>query len=237
MAVFSQGLYADNIGLLIMATGKYIHFVPRLIESADQYFCPNHHVTYFVFTDGLLPPKENVICVPQKRLGWPYDTMMRYHVYLQHRDLWETQDYVFAVDSDMLFVDYVGEEILGERVATVHPGFVFSKRSSFPYETNRKSMAYISSQEGEKYFAGGFYGGSSREILHMLEVNTSRINDDLSRGMIAVWHDESHWNRYCIDYPPTVMLSPSYCYPESWNLPFPKKLVALDKNHEEIRKN
>ena len=33
----------------------------------------------------------------------------------------------------------------------------------------------------------------------------------------------------------TVILDPSYCYPESWDLPFPKRLLALDKHHEEIR--
>ena len=33
------------------------------------------------------------------------------------------------------------------------------------------------------------------------------------------------------------ILSPSYCYPENWKLKYPKKLLALDKNHDEIRKN
>ena len=35
---------------------------------------------------------------------------------------------------------------------------------------------------------------------------------------------------------PTTILSPSYCYPESWNLNYTKKLLALDKDHESIRK-
>lgn len=53
---------------------------------------------------------------------------------------------------------------------------------------------------------------------------------------MAVWHDESHWNRYCIDHKPTTILSPSYCYPESWNLPYKKRLLALDKDHIAYRK-
>jgi len=42
-------------------------------------------------------------------------------------------------------------------------------------------------------------------------------------------------NRYFHEKTPTVQLSPSYCYPESWSLPFDKKLLALNKNHNQIR--
>jgi len=61
------------------------------------------------------------------------------------------------------------------------------------------------------------------------------VDEDMDKNLIAVWHDESHYNRYLIDTPPTHILSPSYCYPESWRLPFEKKLLALDKNHREMR--
>ena len=57
------------------------------------------------------------------------------------------------------------------------------------------------------------------------------LSEILSRN----WHHESHLNRYFIDNPPTIMLSPEYCYPENWDIPFKKRLLALDKNHEECR--
>lgn len=228
-----QNLYADNVGLLVVATGKYIQFVPPLIESAERHFLKNHNVTYFVFTDQEFTSSSNVVVISQNRLGWPYDTMMRYHVYYKNKELFKEQDYLFATDADMLFVDEVGDEILGKRTATIHPGFV-GKRGS--YETNRRSLACVKPYEGTYYFAGGFYGGEREEVIKMLETNIANIDKDLSRGIIAVWHDESHWNRYCIDHPPTVILSPSYCYPESWDLDYPKKLLALDKNHSECRK-
>ncbi len=217
-----------------MATGKYIQFVDPLIASAEEHFCKDHTITYFIFTDSDLPSTDRIIYIPQKRLGWPFDTMNRYHAYLASQDILRTQDYLFACDADMVFVDEVGDEILGELVATQHPGFV-GKRGS--YETNPASKACIFDHEGEQYFAGGFYGGEVEEVLNAIEVNVNNINDDLSRGIIAVWHDESHWNRYCVDHKPTVILNPSYCYPESWNLVYPKKLLALDKNHQEMRSN
>lgn len=233
-----QFLAADNVGLMFVATGKYIQFAEPLIASARQHFCVGHNVTYFVFTDGELPPADDVICIYQKRLGWPYDTMMRYHAYAAQGELLVQQDYLFACDADMLFVDSVGSEIFGERVATLSPGFV--KESPYPrergaYETNPFSRAYVRDVEGDYYFAGGFYGGTSKEFLNIVNTCMENIDDDLSRGVIAVWHDESHWNRYCIDHKPTVILSPSYCYPETWKMPYTKRLLALDKNHSELR--
>lgn len=229
-----QAIDGAQIGLLIMATGKYTYFVPPLIKSAEKHFCTNHDVTYFIFTDGQIEsiPSAHIITIYEKRLGWPFDSMMRYHVYAKHKDLLSAQDYLFACDADMLFVDKVGDEILGKRVATQHPGFI-GKRGS--YETNVLSTACVLPHEGEHYFAGGFYGGSTVDFFKILDTNIRNIDDDYSRGLIAVWHDESHWNRYCIDNPPTVILNPAYCYPESWNLPYPKKLLALDKNHQEFR--
>ncbi len=223
---------AANIGLLVVATGRYIQFVPPLLESADRCFLKNHKVTYFVFTDQEPVFHPHAIYSFQERLGWPFDTMHRYHVYYKHRELFDEQDYLFAIDADMLFVDAVGDEILGERVATLHPGFVGQRGS---YETHPYSCAYIGPEEGSRYFAGGFYGGTREAFLHVLKTNISKIDQDASRGVIAVWHDESHWNRYCIDYPPTVVLSPSYCYPEDWSIPYSKKLLALNKDHAKMR--
>lgn len=232
-----------KIGLLIMATGKYIQFVPPLIKSAKQYFCTNHHVTFFVFTDGDMQEMDNVIKIYQERLGWPHDTMMRFSVYDKHRELLSSMDYLFACDADMLFVDTVGDEILGAIVATLHPGFFGKESICFDsgggYETNPISTACVAAHEGQCYFAGGFYGGSVQEFLPMARINTHNIEIDLRKEYIAKWHDESHLNRYFIDNKPTKILSSSYCYPECGEkigYPiYPKKLIALDKNHSEIR--
>ena|SRR3972149_2369057 len=239
--VFSSGnIFAEKIGLLVMATGKYISFVEPLIVSAEKYFCKNHDVTYFIFTDSNLASTDRVMYLYQPRLGWPFDTMMRFHVYDRHRDLLAGQDYLFACDADMLFVAEVGEEILSQRVATLHPGFLDKEGS---YETDPISTAYVSPKEGKYYFAGGFYGGTAEEVLKAVRINAEHVDEDLKKGYIAVWHDESHWNRYCIDHQPTLILSPSYCYPETVYSFFPKelgnysgKLLALDKNHEEVRR-
>ncbi|HJZ24266.1 MAG TPA: hypothetical protein VJ201_07460 [Candidatus Babeliales bacterium] len=241
-----------HIGLCIMATGKYIAFVKPLLDSAEKYFCPEHTKTYFIFTDGtpsaveeLLqsPYNDRIVITYQKRLGWPYDTLMRFSIYHQHKDLFATTDYMFATDADMLFVDTEGNEILHDRVATQHPGFEKNKPlwgSETPYDRNPKSTAYISYNTGTHYFAGGFYGGITAEFIKMADIITHNILTDLEKYQyVAIWHDESHLNRYFIDNVPIIMLDRSYCYPENGQQKgYPDcspKLLALDKNHNEIR--
>lgn len=224
----------QKVGLLIVATGRYDMFVAPLIASARIHFCTDCDVTYFVFTDGVISQAHDIVHIYQKRLGWPYDTLMRCKLYHDAQELLKDQDYVFACDADMLFVDTVGQEILSDRVATQHPGFV-GRRGTYE-ESNRFSKAYVPTTQGEYYFAGGFHGGSREEFIKLITTITAGIEYDLQHNFIAVWHDESHLNRYFIDNPPTLILTPSYCYPESWKLPYKKRLLALDKNHNEMRK-
>ena len=51
-SAFSLNAQQLHIGLCIVATGKCIAFVKPLLDSAEQYFCPDHKKTYFIFTDG-----------------------------------------------------------------------------------------------------------------------------------------------------------------------------------------
>jgi histo-blood group ABO system transferase len=215
-----------NIGLLITATGKYINFVAPLIETADTYFCTHHKVTYFVFTDGIPPQHPRLVKIPHVQMGWPYDSMMRFHTYYKHKEKLAQMDYLFAIDADMLFNAEIGDEILGERVGVRHPQFLFERGI---YETSPLSTACIHRSEGKFYFAGGFYGGTREEFFKLLRSTIQSIDTDLARGFVAVFNDESHLNRYFIDNPPTIALSPAYCHFENWKSPYTKKILALDK--------
>ena len=230
--LFSSSEKPLHIGLCIVATGKYIAFIKSLIDSAEKYFCRNHKVTYFVFTDGQAPQAPNVVPIFQKRLGWPYDTMMRLPIYYQSRELFKNMDYLFACDADMLFVDDVGDEILGDLVGTLHPGFVGSKGT---YETRALSTAYIHPREGSCYYAGGFNGGKRENYLKLAGTISQNIKTDLEKGIVAIWHDESHINRYFASNPPTITLTPSYCYWQGQVTQWHQRLVALSKDHAKYR--
>ena len=222
-----------KIGLLLIATGKYDIFIEPLIESIEKHFFKNHNVYIFLFTDS---DKEydytNTKIIYKEHKPFPYPTLERYKTFSKNSELFDDCDYLFYCDIDMLFVDDVDTEILSERVATIHPGFLGKRGTP---ETRKESLAYVSPKEKLVYYAGGFNGGTKNEFLKMSKHLSENIQKDLDRNIIAIWHDESHMNRYFLDNPPTKVLTPSYCYPESWQLPFKKKLLALDKNHSEIR--
>jgi histo-blood group ABO system transferase len=80
-------------------------------------------------------------------------------------------DYLFYSDADMRFEANVGEEVLGELVATRHPGFYDKPYSFFSqsYERRPQSLAYMPPNYGSAYYAGGFNGGRAARYLQMAE--------------------------------------------------------------------
>ena len=230
-----------RIGLAVIATGKYVDLALSMIESARLYFFKGHDVRFFIFTDKSLPQIYNTGCIHVKHEPWPLPTLKKFHFLYDHRSAFSNLDFLFLSDADMLFVNPVGEEILPTEkpflTGTVHPGFwspISNDNIRGTYENNTKSTAYVGSEEGLIYFAGGFNGGKTKDFMKMAATIKAHVDIDLSKEYIAVWHDESHINRYYIDNPPKV-LPPDYCYPESGILPVTKKLLALDKDHAVMR--
>lgn len=213
-----------KIAICVMATGAFNASAHSLVESGRRFFCLNHDVTYFIFTDGSqVPQAKDVVRVDQTHLGWPFDTLKRFHVYDTHAALFDSFDYIFSIDANMVFVAPVADEILSELVATQHPAFL-KKRGA--YENKKISSAYVGCHEGQHYFTGRFYGGTKFEFLQLLKAVKKQVDVDLAKNYFARWHDESYLNRYFIDHPPTRILNPSYCYPEDWQLEFPKKMIV-----------
>ena len=234
-----KGVY--NVGLNIVAIAKYTKFLQPLITSADKYFMRDHKVTYFVISDKLdevakVKTNRHIVSIMEKSQGWPNNTLVRFQFINKHRDVYQNMNFFFQIDVDMLFVSSFNSEALGSRVGTLHPGVYWKQRLSFPYDRNPKSTAYVNRYEGEYYFAGGVFGGCVSEVITMADIIVKNILTDLNKyNYIALWHDESHLNRYFIDHPPTKVLSPEYCTPEDSIISTKHRLLALNKNHKAIR--
>lgn len=230
-----------KIALCIIATGKYIQFLPGLLKSAKAFFCTAHDVVFHVFSDAdadNLPyweyrPNFQRHYTPHE--PWPGPTLHRYRTMLKAEKQLAACDYVFYCDVDMRFEAPIGDEVMGPGLtATLHPGFADKPRRTFTYETRLRSHAYIGPYEGTRYFCGGFQGGRADDYLEAVACMAARIECDHHNDITAAWHDESHWNRYLVDHPPATVLPPLYCSPESWRVPG-RKIVAIDKNHAECR--
>jgi histo-blood group ABO system transferase len=223
-----------KIGILLIATGKYDCFLSPLIASARENFL-ECDLNFFIFTDSnywLNVRDDRIHAFYREHKPYPEPTLRRYEMFNSRSEALSKMDYLYYCDVDMRFVNKVGEEILSDRVAVLHPGYIGMEGTP---ERNPASKAFIPYGSSSKYYAGGFNGGTSQEFLKMSKILDENIRDDESRGITAIWVDESHTNRYFYDNPPTSILTPSYCYPESWNIPYKKILLALDKNHAEMR--
>ena len=124
----------------------------------------------------------------------------------------------------------------------MHPGFNNNPNSEFTYERRDASTAYIPEGEGRYYYAGGLSGGCTKAYLKLCTTICSWVDRDATNHIIPIWHDESLINKYFLDNPPAITLSPAYLYPEGWLLPFEPIILIRDKNkpqyggHELLRR-
>lgn len=238
-----------KIGLLLVATGKYIKFVEPLIESVRKYFLLNHNITVYLFTDQPATyfqqtDRVQIVKYPIPSYKFPFATLYRYRIFEQfQKEI--NEDFVFYSDVDMKFVARVGDEILQNTLVAVHhPGY-FANQGWGSSNNSKDSMSYLPVEKRKNYFAGGFQGGKRDLYIEAANILNARIQDDESRGVIAEWNDETHWNWLLNSGEvnlPYIALTPEYCMVEQMNLRkawgishLKPKILALEKNHEEVR--
>lgn len=231
--------------LAICLNEKYWPYIGPMIESARKHFLPGHEVDFLLWTD-MTETTYGATIFPTEPVEWPLPTLMRYHLFLQQEEKLREYDYLFYVDADMLFVDTVGDEIFGEGITgAIHP--MHNRHPKFQYaplEPNPHSAAYVNREEfwaadpSRFYYAGGFQGGRTEEFIVAMKSMKSSVDRDFIGNYVAIWNDESHWNRYLWDNPPVITLSPAYVYPDSliseyyeniWGTSYQPKLVTLTK--------
>lgn len=224
-----------KIAVLYIATGRYTVFWNDFFRSCEKRFIKEAEKEYFVFTDAEhidFEERQNVHLLPQKKLGWPYDTLMRFDMFLRIEEQLKQADYIFFFNSNTKFIQRItSSEILPDEA---HDGLVAAtfdwRRQDFTYECNPESLAYIPEGSGKYYFRGGVNGGKSRSYLDMIKKLDENIKTDLAKNIIAQWHDESHINRYLLDKNPLV-LGEDYCFDGAKFInPFKIKIIMQDKS-------
>jgi hypothetical protein len=223
-----------------IGTAKYINFIKNLCDSL-QANCTLPNFDILVCTDQNVSFSYKTFSVIKHAIEHhkhPHGTLHRYHYYLEREDLLHQYDYIIHIDADMQFVDKVGQEILSERTCVVHPGYYLRQESAFfDLEDRPASHAYFDKNRYRTatYYQNCLQGGAASEFIKMSKIIRNWTNDDLSKNIIAKWHDESYMNKYMLHNKPTLELNPGYAYPETWSLPFEKKIIHLDKDHVAIR--
>jgi histo-blood group ABO system transferase len=70
----------------------------------------------------------------------------------------------------------------------------------------------------------------------MSEKISKNIELDLGDGIIAIWHDESHLNKYFMDNPPDSILGVGFSCPSEYEYSNSPTIVFLDKGGEDKKR-
>lgn len=229
-----------KIAILYVCTGKYEIFWKDFYLSCEKNFIEGAQKQYFIFSDAEELHDEktnpNIHKIFQQDIGWPFNTLKRYEMFSTVADRLKDFDYVFFFNANLLFIEKISAaEFLPQNqeklVGAIHPGFYAKPKSTWPYELDAKSTAAIDINKAQHYYQGAINGGQTQAFIEAIKTLKTNIDTDLKQGVIALWHDESHWNAYLSAHQSEVKtLSPSYLYPENSNLPLEPKIFIRNKD-------
>ncbi len=224
-----------KIAILYICTGKYSIFWDGFYKSSERFLLSDHDKHYFVFTDSIeITGNDRIQKIPQSYRGFPLDSLLRFEMFMTIRAELESYEYIFFFNSNIQFVSNIGNEILPDDshegiAGFLHPGYFNKRVFWFPYEKRKKSTAYVSPKtQNLKYFMGAANGGCSKDYLQLIETCYKNTQIDLQNGIIAMYHDESHLNKY-VAGKQILELSPAYLYPEDSDLKFDPKILIINK--------
>ncbi|KAG9470632.1 hypothetical protein GDO78_017165 [Eleutherodactylus coqui] len=237
-----------RIGLTVFAIKKYTVFMKTFMETAEKFFMAGHKVNYYVFTDRvkempnitLADGRQLVVLEVPSYKRWQDVSMRRMEMIRDHssKRFINEVDYLVCVDVDIKFTDEVGVEILSDVFGTLHPGFFGASHVQFTYERRKASVAYISPDDGDFYYAGGFFGGTVEEVYKLTNFCHSEMMTDKGNNIEAIWHDESYLNKYFLYHKPTKVLSPEYIWNNYYGHPGvirKIRFLGIPKNDTAIR--
>ena len=232
-----------KVAIIFIGTNRYLDFLPSYYENIEKYFLPNSEKTIFAFTDGELDDTpDNIKVYHQEHLEWPYITLKRFEIINKARADLDSMDWLVFLDADTRVVDTVTEEeFFSDKpyFGVHHPchALKMQPHTEYPgaFETNTNSRAGVTEEDDTSmYYQGCLWGGRVPEVLDMIEELDSRVEEDLSNDVIAVWHDESQLNKFYSEVKEDVhLLGPEYAYPEVFQdyCNFEPKIVHLAKDN------
>lgn len=226
-----------KIGIIYIVTGSYCKFWNIFYESIECYFCIDADKGYEVFTDSseLLALKySNVSFHSITDKGWIENVSSKSQCICDIKDCLLKYDYLFYLNGNYkVFSEIRSEEILptssdGWLVVLSYQHYKDMSPDEYPYDRNPACYAYIPYGQGEFYYQGGFYGGRTKEMLLMADCCKNQIREDLDRGIVARFHDESYINKYLLKRSPK-RLDEEYAYHQIWKYCRVHRAIFLDQ--------
>ncbi|XP_031179438.1 N-acetyllactosaminide alpha-1,3-galactosyltransferase-like isoform X2 [Sander lucioperca] len=236
----------SSVALTVFAVGKYLDaYLKTFLTSAERHFMLGLQVTYYVFTDQpdkvphleLGPQRSLKVIQVEKHSRWQDISMMRMKTISDtiESEIRHHCNYVFCLDVDQEFKGRFGSEALGDSVALVHAYFYKLPKDMWSYDKNPKSKAYM--EYGDYYYHAALFGGLCEHVKNLADYCFLGIMEDKLNDVEALWHDESHLNKYFWLHKPTRLLSPEYCWDQNNidNDIHIARLIWAEKHYDTLR--
>ncbi|KAL4646033.1 alpha-1,3-galactosyltransferase 2-like [Arapaima gigas] len=236
-----------SVALTVFAVGRYLEtYLLDFLTSAEKHFMTGLPVTYYIFTDtpewvptiNLAPGRTMEVIQVERQSRWQDISMSRMKTIT---DVIESRirhhhQYVFCFDVDQIFVGRFGSEVLGDSVALLHAFYYRRRQKDYSYDRNPKSEAYM--ETGDFYYHAAIFGGTWQGVKNITENCYQGIAKDKENQVEALWHDESHLNKYFWLHKPSKILSPEYCWSTligyRWDIHV-HRLLWAEKHYEILR--
>nr|XP_046239327.1 alpha-1,3-galactosyltransferase 2-like isoform X1 [Scatophagus argus]XP_046239328.1 alpha-1,3-galactosyltransferase 2-like isoform X1 [Scatophagus argus] len=214
----------SSVALTVFAVGRYLDaYLMTFLNSSEKHFMLGLPVTYYVFTDmpekmphiKLAPRRSLKVFKVERHSRWQDVSMMRMKTISEviESDIRHHCTHVFCFDVDQVFTGRFGSEALGDSVALLHAYYYHLPKCLYTYDHNPKSKAYM--ERGDFYYHAAVFGGSWKSVKALTEACYQSIMEDKENNVEALWHDESHLNKYLWLHKPSRVLSPEYCWDTS----------------------
>jgi hypothetical protein len=239
-----------RVGVLTVCTGRYCEHLERHLRLLLSNFLAGHGKTCYIFTDQVARARATVaelarthdfaaVVTAIEGRGFPGDTLYRYHyMLLQEQHILAHTDVVYYMDVDLVPEANIRafEVVPSADRPLVAVRHMLQDGRGTP-EARPQSRAYLADAAWRLcYFAGGFLGGRSPDFMRMARTIAEAVDDDDSREVVAIWHDESHLNKYlAVHHARVRVLPPSYLYPQGWDIPYRSRIAVQKIPHDATR--
>ncbi len=170
-----------KLAVVTVATGKYYDlFFRDLEQSIVTKLAPGCDIKIYCFTDHQGPAGPATELCPARHYGWPFDTLLRFHLMSGILDRLMTHDFILYMDSDMTVQGALAPDILGANlVAVAHPGFFHNPRAA-TYEIDRAESAFVPLHQRKNYVQGCLWGAKPFYLKNLILTLTGKIDRDLA---------------------------------------------------------
>lgn len=229
--------------ILYICTWSYDVFRKEFYDSCEKFlFGCDIEKHYFVWTDSdKIKVSDKIHVFPQKDLWWPNNTLKRFSMFLSRENELKKMDYLFYFNANLEIMKPIWVEILpssNDQIVVSTVGFYYfcKDNKKFAYDRNPNSTAYIKKWEWSFYVQWWLNGWTTDSYLNMCKKLDNNIKIDENNWVVALWHDESHLNRYVYELEMNwyrenfKVLPPSYLYAEWFDLSYPCKILMRNKS-------